>query len=56
MLVKHRSHVEELPVRTGTVQYSTVIWLSLNELSYRDAPGIRPDNPAYFDIRYPIGY
>jgi hypothetical protein len=23
---------------------------------YRDAPDIRPDNPAFFDIRYPDGY
>jgi hypothetical protein len=22
----------------------------------RDAPDIRPDNPAFFDIRYPTGY
>jgi hypothetical protein len=22
----------------------------------RDAPDIRPDNPAFFDIRYPAGY
>jgi hypothetical protein len=22
----------------------------------RDAPDIRPDNPAFFDIRYPPGY
>jgi hypothetical protein len=21
-----------------------------------DAPDIRPDNPAFFDIRYPAGY
>jgi hypothetical protein len=23
---------------------------------FRDAPDIRPDNPAFFDIRYPAGY
>jgi hypothetical protein len=23
---------------------------------YRDAPDIRPDIPAFFDIRYPAGY
>jgi hypothetical protein len=23
---------------------------------YRDAPDIRPDNPAFFYIRYPAGY
>jgi hypothetical protein len=22
----------------------------------RDAPDIRPDNPAFFDIQYPAGY
>jgi hypothetical protein len=22
----------------------------------RDAPDIRPDKPAFFDIRYPTGY
>jgi hypothetical protein len=22
----------------------------------RDAPEIRPDNPAFYDIRYPAGY
>jgi hypothetical protein len=22
----------------------------------RDVPDIRPDNPAFFDIRYPAGY
>jgi hypothetical protein len=22
----------------------------------RDAPDIRPENPAFFDIRYPAGY
>jgi hypothetical protein len=22
----------------------------------RDGPDIRPDNPAFFDIRYPAGY
>jgi hypothetical protein len=22
----------------------------------RDAPDIRPDNLAFFDIRYPVGY
>jgi hypothetical protein len=22
----------------------------------RDAPDIRPDNPAFFDSRYPAGY
>jgi hypothetical protein len=22
----------------------------------RDAPDIRPDNPAFIDIRYPAGY
>jgi hypothetical protein len=22
----------------------------------RDAPDIRPDSPAFFDIRYPAGY
>jgi hypothetical protein len=25
-------------------------------ISTRDAPDIRPDNPAFFDIRYPAGY
>jgi hypothetical protein len=25
-------------------------------LEIRDAPDIRPDNPAFFDIRYPAGY
>jgi hypothetical protein len=23
---------------------------------HRDAPDIRPDNQAFFDIRYPAGY
>jgi hypothetical protein len=23
---------------------------------FRDAPDIRPDNPAFLDIRYPAGY
>jgi hypothetical protein len=27
-----------------------------NTLKTRDAPDIRPDNPAFFDIRYPAGY
>jgi hypothetical protein len=26
------------------------------DLKTRDAPDIRPDNPAFFDIRYPAGY
>jgi hypothetical protein len=25
-------------------------------INIRDAPDIRPDNPAFFDIRYPAGY
>jgi hypothetical protein len=25
-------------------------------IASRDAPDIRPDNPAFFDIRYPAGY
>jgi hypothetical protein len=25
-------------------------------LPSRDAPDIRPDNPAFFDIQYPAGY
>jgi hypothetical protein len=25
-------------------------------IKIRDAPDIRPDNPAFFDIRYPAGY
>jgi hypothetical protein len=25
-------------------------------VSNRDAPDIRPENPAFFDIRYPAGY
>jgi hypothetical protein len=25
-------------------------------IKYGDAPDIRPDNPAFFDIRYPAGY
>jgi hypothetical protein len=25
-------------------------------LQIRDAPDIWPDNPAFFDIRYPAGY
>jgi hypothetical protein len=25
-------------------------------IQIRDAPDIRPDNPAFFDIRYPAGY
>jgi hypothetical protein len=27
-----------------------------NGVNVRDAPDIRPDNPAFFDIRYPAGY
>jgi hypothetical protein len=26
------------------------------EINTRDAPDIRPDNPAFFYIRYPFGY
>jgi hypothetical protein len=26
------------------------------EFPIRDAPDIRSDNPAFFDIRYPAGY
>jgi hypothetical protein len=25
-------------------------------ITVRDAPDIRPDNPAFIDIRYPAGY
>jgi hypothetical protein len=28
----------------------------LKVMIIRDAPDIRPDNPAYFEIRYPAGY
>jgi hypothetical protein len=28
----------------------------LDNILIRDAPDIRPDNPAFFDIRYPAGY
>jgi hypothetical protein len=30
--------------------------MSFNEKKCRGAPDIRPDNPAFFDIRYPAGY
>jgi hypothetical protein len=30
--------------------------LSFEDIAFRDAPDIRPDNPAFFDIRYPAGY
>jgi hypothetical protein len=26
------------------------------EIIFRDAPDIRPDNPAFFYIQYPVGY
>jgi hypothetical protein len=34
---------EPFPVHQGSIYF-------------RDSPDIRPDNPAYFDIRYPAGY
>jgi hypothetical protein len=39
----------QFPLRNGRLQpkYSR---------STRDAPDIRPDNPAFFDIWYPAGY
>jgi hypothetical protein len=40
--------------------YAVMIRLSSSHMSGkvtdRDAPDIRPDNPAFFDIRYPAGY
>jgi hypothetical protein len=30
--------------------------VNFGKLFIRDAPDIRPDNPAFFDIRYPAGY
>jgi hypothetical protein len=29
---------------------------TLNVINYRDAQDIRPDNLAFFNIRYPAGY
>jgi hypothetical protein len=31
-------------------------WRSGTGILCRDAPDIRPDNPAFFYIRYPAGY
>jgi hypothetical protein len=32
------------------------IAFTVKRLQIRDAPDIRPDNPAFFDSRYPAGY
>jgi hypothetical protein len=38
------------------VQEKTIIIKFFIKVSTRDAPDIRPDNPAFFDILYPAGY
>jgi hypothetical protein len=35
---------------------NTADWKSISFKIVRDAPDIRPDNPAFFYIRYPAGY
>jgi hypothetical protein len=41
----------------NTVYYSVISFVVIRSYSStRDAPDIRPDNPAFFDIRFPAGY
>jgi hypothetical protein len=51
--------VVTLEYRYSTVLYTSYIFKNIVFISNfltRDAPDIRPDNPAFFDIRYPAGY
>jgi hypothetical protein len=48
--VSHTVWKKSSPVRQTYLLNSGIIF------SVRDAPDIRPDNPAFFDIRYPAGY
>jgi hypothetical protein len=43
---------------SGPYRISSIRLLDLPDIwqNGRDAPDIRPDNPAFFDIRYPAGY